>query len=456
MSIKYIIVKPFYLVSVVACFMFATISTEISANDKMTQELIDRITTSKAALLKVELDLNNKTTAFARKIDKQQKEVKALRKKAAVLQRFADEQLMSVDELEKRVNLWSAQSNYQKQLLTSFAESTQLPIKSLKHLDGDPIVDIQALSLMSAQLLERLTPIWQEKQVISEAGTVETVNVLSLGPVEVAYDALALTGGPVSREVASEPRILANIFDDKSIEELGSIKASGAGFVRFDPTLGNAYKLLDKEEGILGHVEKGGVWALPIVFFAFLSLIVSTVKAVQLIRLPKIDHLLIDKIKELLHVESQGDSTEVNRVKEEVKLLSANANGAQKKLVDIAMKTPVSQERDDLLVAYLIEYKHKIERFIGAIATSAAIAPLLGLLGTVSGMISTFMMMTIFGTGDASTVSGGISEALITTELGLIVAIPSLIISALLSRRTKSYSAKLEASAIKLSKLNFA
>ena len=66
------------------------------------------------------------------------------------------------------------------------------------------------------------------------------------------------------------------------------------------------------------------------------------------------------------------------------------------------------------------------------------------------------MMMTIFGTGDASTVSGGISEALITTELGLIVAIPSLIISALLSRRTKSYNAKLEANAIKLSKINFA
>jgi biopolymer transport protein ExbB len=442
--------------SLVACLMLATVSTESSANDKMTQELIERITTSKAALLKVELDLNNKATAFARKIDKQQKEVKELRKKAAVLQRFADEQLMSVDELEKRVNLWAAQSNYQKQLLTSFAESTQLPIKSLKHVDGDPIVDIQALSLMSAQLLERLTPTWRAKQVISEAGSVETVNVLSLGPVEVAYDALALTGGPVSREVASEPRILANIFDDKSIEELGSIKASGAGFIRFDPTLGNAYKLLDKEESILGHVEKGGVWALPIVFFAFLSFIVSTLKAVQLIRLPKVDGLLIDKIKELLHVESQGDSTEVNRVKEEVQLLSANANGAQKKLIDIAIKTPVSQERDDLLVAYLIEYKHKIERFIGAIATSAAIAPLLGLLGTVSGMISTFMMMTIFGTGDASTVSGGISEALITTELGLIVAIPSLIISALLSRRTKSYSAKLEASAIKLSKLNFA
>jgi len=445
-------IKPLHFIAAFAI----TLSLPATANDKMTQELIDRISSSKAGLIKVEADINQQTTAYARKINKQQLEVKQLRKKAAVLQRVADEQLMSVDQLEKRVNMWATQSNYQKQILTSFAESSNLPIASLKHVDGEPVVDIQSLSLMSNQLLQRLTPAWQGKEVISEVGAVESVNTLSLGPIEVAYDAMALTGGPVSREMASEPRVLGNIFDDKSIEELGSIKSSGAGFLKFDPTLGNAIKLLDKEENILAHVEKGGVWALPIIFFAFLSLIVSTLKAVQLIRLPKIDKTLIDNIKQLLHLDEKAEHAEIARIKEEVLLLSAGANGAQKKLVDIAMTTPVSQERDDLLVAYLIEYKHKIERFIGAIATSAAIAPLLGLLGTVSGMISTFMMMTIFGTGDASTVSGGISEALITTELGLIVAIPSLIISGLLSRRTKSYSAKLEANAIKLSKLNFA
>lgn len=451
MFIKLPMMKSLYSVITFTCLF----SASISANDKMTKELIERITSSKTALSKVEKDVNKKTTVFARKINTQQKEVKALRQKAAVLQRFADEQLMSVDELEKRVNLWSAQSNYQKQLLTSFAENTQLPVDLLIHVDGDPVVNIEALSLMSAQLLKRLTPEWQEKQVISEIGTIETVNTLTLGPIDVAYDETALTGGPISREVSSEPRVLANIFDEESIAELGSIKSSGAGLLRFDPTLGNAYKLLAKEEGILGHVEKGGVWALPIIFFAFLSFIVSIVKAVQLIRLPKIDISLIDNLKALVQVESRGEITEINSNKDDILLLSASANGAQRELVEIAMGTSVSQERDDLLVAYLIEYKYKIERFIGAIATSAAIAPLLGLLGTVSGMISTFMMMTIFGTGDASTVSGGISEALITTELGLIVAIPSLIISALLSRRTKSYSAKLEASAIKLSKLKF-
>ena len=71
------------------------------------------------------------------------------------------------------------------------------------------------------------------------------------------------------------------------------------------------------------------------------------------------------------------------------------------------------------------------------VAVSAAAAPLLGLLGTVTGIINTFKLITVFGTGDVKTLSSGISEALITTELGLCVAIPSLLFHAYLSRKAK-------------------
>ena len=90
---------------------------------------------------------------------------------------------------------------------------------------------------------------------------------------------------------------------------------------------------------------------------------------------------------------------------------------------------------------------------LGAIALTAAVAPLLGLLGTVSGMITTFKLMTLFGSGDASAVSAGISEALVTTELGLVVAIPALLAHALMSRKVKSYYSELETTAIRLSQL---
>ncbi len=65
-----------------------------------------------------------------------------------------------------------------------------------------------------------------------------------------------------------------------------------------------------------------------------------------------------------------------------------------------------------------------IRRFLPTVAIFAAVSPLLGLLGTVSGMIETFQSITLFGTGDPKLMSGGISKALVTTELGLIVAIP--------------------------------
>jgi biopolymer transport protein ExbB len=96
---------------------------------------------------------------------------------------------------------------------------------------------------------------------------------------------------------------------------------------------------------------------------------------------------------------------------------------------------------------------HELERYLGPLGTIAAISPLLGLLGTVSGMITTFKAMTLFGAGDANVVSGGIAEALITTELGLVVAIPALLAHALMSRRVKTYFAQLENDAVHLSQL---
>lgn len=78
---------------------------------------------------------------------------------------------------------------------------------------------------------------------------------------------------------------------------------------------------------------------------------------------------------------------------------------------------------------------------IGALT---AAAPLLGLLGTVSGMVTTFNVMNIFGTGNAKAMSGGISEAMITTQYGLVVAIIGLYVSMILTRRARKYETMVE------------
>jgi biopolymer transport protein ExbB len=74
-----------------------------------------------------------------------------------------------------------------------------------------------------------------------------------------------------------------------------------------------------------------------------------------------------------------------------------------------------------------------MERFLSTLGMLAAIAPLLGLLGTVTGMIGTFHVITQHGTGDPRMMSGGISEALVTTMLGLSVAIPIMLAHTLLT-----------------------
>jgi biopolymer transport protein ExbB len=93
---------------------------------------------------------------------------------------------------------------------------------------------------------------------------------------------------------------------------------------------------------------------------------------------------------------------------------------------------------------------HELERFLNALGTIAAISPLLGLLGTVTGMVSAFEAITAQGVGDARVLSGGIGEALITTEAGLIVAIPALIGYRYLRGRVDMLVVEMEKEAIKL------
>jgi len=99
---------------------------------------------------------------------------------------------------------------------------------------------------------------------------------------------------------------------------------------------------------------------------------------------------------------------------------------------------------EEVLYEKMLEARPNLERLLPVIALTAAAAPLLGLLGTVTGMINTFNMITIFGAGDPRTLSGGISEALITTEFGLIVAIPALLLHAFISRKVKGLLGSME------------
>src|SRR5512143_3581106 len=92
---------------------------------------------------------------------------------------------------------------------------------------------------------------------------------------------------------------------------------------------------------------------------------------------------------------------------------------------------------------------HDLERYLNPLGTIAAISPLLGLLGTVSGMIRAFTAITMQGVGNPAVLAGGISEALITTAAGLAVAIPSLIAYRFLRGRVDGLVIQIEKEAIR-------
>jgi len=93
---------------------------------------------------------------------------------------------------------------------------------------------------------------------------------------------------------------------------------------------------------------------------------------------------------------------------------------------------------------------HEMERYLGALGTVAAIAPLLGLLGTVFGMIKVFTAIMLEGAGNAGVLAGGISEALVTTAAGLCVAIPAMMAHRYFQRHVDNLVIIMEQEAIKL------
>jgi biopolymer transport protein ExbB len=101
----------------------------------------------------------------------------------------------------------------------------------------------------------------------------------------------------------------------------------------------------------------------------------------------------------------------------------------------------------------VMHYVSSLDSYLAVIQVLAGIAPLLGLLGTVTGMITTFNIISGFGTGNARAMAGGISEALITTQSGLLVAIPGLYMSGFLKRRAEILKQRL--SSVGLYLLNY-
>lgn len=408
--------------------------------------LLNRIDQAQKHLNTTEIRISNERQSVTKQLRGIEREVLALREQAAVAQRLNDEKTLSLSRLEERLESWQQQQVYQKNLLHRFLQQHDYKT-SLNQASSSVSSGIARVITVAEDLQQRFQPTWSSAAMVMPSGEINAMPVFSVGPVTWYWDALKDEAGIAS--VRDNTQHLLHIdlpFKGRNNSDIAALRKHSEGSIVFDPTLTRALVREQSSESLLQHLFKGGLWAIPIILFAVFALIIALIKASQLFRLPKLVRFTPSALNTVLLNKSSPFAAEVG--------------GMQKILLDITYEHNIGKgsashrQRDDQLFMQLQDNKHWLERWIGGIAITAAISPLLGLLGTVSGMIETFKMMTLFGSGDPEVVSGGIAQALITTELGLVVAIPALILNALLSRRAKSYYYELESFAILISKTN--
>lgn len=126
----------------------------------------------------------------------------------------------------------------------------------------------------------------------------------------------------------------------------------------------------------------------------------------------------------------------------------------QQKILEgfMAERTDDGGMNDEILESLKLGQMTFIKSAVGTIALLASISPLLGLLGTVGGMIKTFDVIAVFGTGNAKALAGGISEALLTTQTGLVVAVPGLFVATFLARRANGLLDRMQRFCLRISR----
>lgn len=188
---------------------------------------------------------------------------------------------------------------------------------------------------------------------------------------------------------------------------------SGTVPLFLDPTLGTLLALLRQAPDLVDRIRQGGPVGYVIIALGVIGLIIALERFVIFAHVGR-------RMSRQLQAVAPDPRNPLGRI------LGVYANQP-----DVDLET-LSLKLDEAILAEI----PTMRRGLGTLAILAAVAPLLGLLGTVVGIIETFQAITLFGTGDPRLMSGGISLALVTTVMGLVVAIPLLILHSLLTSRS--------------------
>ncbi|MCP4119025.1 MAG: MotA/TolQ/Exb proton channel [Desulfobacteraceae bacterium] len=281
----------------------------------------------------------------------------------------------------------------------------------------------------------------EQAGIIDQAGKELTAQCLILGNFTAAYQVDSRVGFLLFSDQSQQLFALSKqppLVMQKAIKRYMNGKADE---VPIDVSKGGAMRQLTHKLSLVEQIPKGGVVVWPILGIALLAFLIILERLLFLAR-KRLDAAKFMKELKQRMANNEWEACDM--------LLAAHGKKPLARALAAGMEFRAMKRTDmeNALQEAILREIPPLERFLSTLGMLAAIAPLMGLLGTVTGMINTFHVITFYGTSDPRMMSGGISEALVTTMLGLCVAIPIMLCHTLLSRQVETMIATMEEKAV--------
>jgi biopolymer transport protein ExbB len=252
-----------------------------------------------------------------------------------------------------------------------------------------------------------------QQEVVDINGNRNMRDVVRVGAFNIVSDGKYLSYEPATDTVAE---LVRQPDQRRFISSTSDIVNAQDGFVAFgvDVTRGQILALLIQQPNLRERIHQGAEIGYLIIALGILGLLLAAERLIT---------LTIQSRK----VTAQLKSTEPRTDNPLGRVLKVYADNKHVDVETLELK----------LSEAIMKETPKLQRFLLFLKIISVVAPLMGLLGTVTGMIQTFQAITLFGTGDPTLMAGGISQALVTTVLGLVVAIPIVLLHTLVSGRSR-------------------
>ena len=429
-----------------SAFVVGTASAQQSFG-KAAGELDGRLKTALGELADERARIAKEKVPLSRSVSRLEDQVLQLKRKHDRLLEERDSRSLDLSSLRRQVESLGEQNDFVESRLNEFTrefegrldiselpqyeETTTAAKLSSKNVNLDARekrkAQLAVVTAALARLREQLGGQIYGGEALGPDGILTSGRFLRLGPtIMYSSEDGTLTGIVENRLNAADPVVVPLPAGGEGIS---AVAQAGAGLLPLDSTLGKALKVEKSRKALTQYVAEGGVVGYVILGLGAAALLLAGFKSFEILGFRVAEHEQVDLVLEEL---SRGSRDAAAKRAAEVEgvagdMLSTGVRHAEESRSVL----------EELLFEKVLRVRPTLERFLPFLAITAAAAPLLGLLGTVIGMIKTFQLITIFGTGDAKSLSSGISEALVTTALGLIVAIPTLIIHGALSRMAK-------------------